>query len=108
MDDEPIGNGIEPHGAGSEELPDVITPEAFVDRYTHQSAYNAIMMIEAALINSKPTPSVDGSFVAASFTAILNGTVSNIVKQQYLDKGWINVSITAVNATTSSIKLYFP
>lgn len=103
-----MADDVETHGVGNEELPDVVTPEEFIDRFTHQSAYNAIMMIESALILAKPTPSVDGTYVAVTFAALPNGRISDIIKQQYVDKGWKNVSIATVNVTSSSIKLYFP
>lgn len=103
-----MADDVEPHGVGYQELPDVVTPEGFVDRYTHQSAYNAIMMIEAALINAVPQPTLGSSFVAVVFNALPNGVVADIIKQRYLDSGWKTVSITTTNATSSTIKLVFP
>jgi hypothetical protein len=98
----------EPHGAGSGDLPDIVTPEIFMDRYTHNQAFYGIMKIEAALEDAKPLPSVVGSYVEVRVSAIFNGRVGDIIKQQYLDKGWATITLIEVDATTTAVKLVFP
>lgn len=104
----PTGCDHEPHGTGSHDLPDVVTPEIFMDRFTHQAAFEALVKFEAALIKVKPTASIDGSFLAASAEVVMSGRVQDIVKQKYIDAGWKNISFTLVNPTTTTVKLYFP
>jgi hypothetical protein len=98
----------EPHGIGSQELPDVVTPEIFMDRYTHQAATKAIVLIEAALINAIPKPSAQGSSLTVDVPVILNGRVTDIVRQRYTDVGWVNVVITAIDLVSTRVSLFFP
>jgi hypothetical protein len=98
----------EPHGAGSQELPEVVTPEIFMDRYTHQAATKAILLIESALINAIPKPSAQGSSLSVTVPVVLNGRVTDIVKQRYVDVGWVNVTISAVDLESTQVSLFFP
>jgi hypothetical protein len=98
----------EPHGIGSQELPDVVTPEIFMDRYTHQAATKAIVLIEAALINAIPKPSAQGSSLTVDVPVVLNGRVTDIVRQRYTDVGWVNVVITAIDLVSTRVSLFFP
>ncbi|WDS62168.1 hypothetical protein [Pseudomonas phage D6] len=98
----------EPHGTGSHDLPDVVTPEVFMDRYTHQAAFEAIMKFEAELIKVKPIASATGSFLEVSAPFVLSGRVTDIVRQKYLDAGWKTVTLTQVNPNSTSLKVIFP
>lgn len=106
----PINTGCdhEPHGNGSHELPSVVTPEDFTDRNTHQEATKAIMLLEAGLVKGKPQASAKGSFVEIVIQQVLNGRVSVIVKQRYMDAGWKEVVITQLDNVSSKVAIYFP
>jgi len=98
----------EPHGVGNHDLPDVVTPEVFMDRFTHQAAFDAVMKFEAELIKAKPVASALGSFLEVTIAAVLSGRVTDIVKQKYLDAGWKTVTFTQGSPTTTTLKVIFP
>lgn len=97
----------EPHGVGHQELPAVVAPEEFMDRYVHNLAFKAIMMFETELLKTAPIPSAQGSVVSATIKQVFNGRVEAMVKQAYLDVGWKTVEFVKAGDNTT-IKLLFP
>lgn len=101
----------EPHGAGSHELPDVVSPEEWIDRYTHLSATKAIILLEAGFVRSVPQESASGNYIDTTIDMDLDGRVWDIVKQKYTDVGWKNVTRGTVDPSggpRTHVTLYFP
>ncbi|QBJ02805.1 hypothetical protein MZD04_gp279 [Pseudomonas phage Psa21] len=105
----PTGFDTEPHGAGNQELPDVVTPEIYMDMFTHNTATKTILLIEAALIGTAPIPSGEGSYLRVEVPIVVNGRVGSIVTQRYTDVGWKNVTLVRMTDTSKSLfTAYFP
>lgn len=95
----------EKHGIGAKETPATTSPELYWDRFEHQNVTKAIMLIEAALINS--APDMSNEFVAVSFSSVLTGRARDLVEKAYIDVGWSGAKILALDLSRSTIKLEF-
>lgn len=103
----------EPHGVGSHELPDVVSPEEWIDRYTHISACKAIILLEAGFLRAVPQTAQPAGrqFIQTTVETIIEGRVWDIVRQKYLDVGWaeaIRVPAATELSNTTTVRLYFP
>lgn len=104
----------EQHGVGSHELPDVVSPEEWVDRYTHISACKAILLLEAGFLRSVPQDETWGAhrkFIQTTIDFTFDGRVWDIVKQKYLDVGWqdpIQVKGATELPGKTVVRLHFP
>jgi len=100
----------EPHGAGSQDLPDVVSPEEWVDRFTHLSATKAILLLEAGFLRSVPQTNDHGTFIETTIPFVFDGRVWDIVRQKYLDVGWKTPMEAPVllEPGNSAVRLYFP
>lgn len=103
-----IGSGVEPHGCGSHDTPDVVSPENFLDRFTHQETTRAIMFTEVALIKAVPVTENLETFVSVVIPMTMSGRVEAIVKQRYLDVGWASVVIYSNDTRETRVTLRFP
>lgn len=90
---------VETHGAGSHTTPDVVTPEQFMDRFTHQQVYSLIMAIESELIKAVPEVVLGQNVVQVTTTTpvVVSGVILGLVQRRYLDAGWSDARI-AMNA----------
>lgn len=100
----------EPHGAGSHDLPEVVSPEQYQDRFVHQQSYRLIMAIEAALIKSIPDVSAEPFEVVAVLQEKIetNGRILDNVRKRYTDVGWAGISILENPEGIITVRLLFP
>lgn len=97
------------HTTGSEELPEVLSPEEWTDRYIHMSATQCIMKMEAGFISAIPAKNSTGTFIATDIDIVVDDRAWDIVKQRYLDVGWREVGREIRNDLKSTrVWLYFP
>ena len=103
-----LGSGVEPHGCGNKETPDVVSPEMFLDRFIHQESTRAIMLIEVRLINAVPVEKDDTNVVQVTIAMELSGRIEAIVRQAYLDVGWKQVTFVKAAGFSTRVTLQFP
>lgn len=97
------------HTTGSEELPEVLSPEEWTDRYIHMGATHCIMLMEAGFVSAIPATNSTGTFISTDIDFVVDNRAWDIVKQRYLDVGWREVG-REVRSTNKSTRvwLYFP
>lgn len=97
----------EPHPVQATELPSVVGPEAWVDRYTHEEAFHAIVKLETGFYTARPIISESGTYLETVIDMAMTGRVWDIVRQHYTDVGWREVSKEDKNKETR-VWMFFP
>lgn len=99
----------EQHGAGSHDLPEVVSPEQYLDRFVHQQSYRLVMAIEAALIKSVPNTFADPLEVVVVLQEKIDtdSRILDIVRKRYTDVGWASISIQESPEGVITVRLLF-
>ncbi len=99
----------EQHGTGSHDLPEVVSPEQYLDRFVHQQSYRLVMAIEEALIKSVPNVLADPFEVVVILQEkfVTDNRILDIVRKRYTDVGWAGISILANPEGVITVRLLF-